>query len=73
LQLLEYEIDEPEREGSSHMANERAGSTQLEAPRAPSNDVATNEIGRLLGLVKRLEYENMSLRRELAATRPLAA
>jgi len=55
------------------MAEERAGTTQLEASRAPSNDVVTNEIGRLLGLVKRLEYENTSLRRELAAARPLAA
>lgn len=38
-----------------------------------TKDVATHEIGRLLGLVKRLEYENTSLRRELAAARPLAA
>ena len=36
-------------------------------------DGVTEEIGRLLGLVKRLEIENMSLRRELAANRPLAA
>jgi hypothetical protein len=34
---------------------------------------ATDEIGRLLRLLRRLEYENASLRRELAATRPLAA
>ena len=38
-----------------------------------SRDGVTAEIGRLLGLVRRLELENASLRRELAAARPLAA
>jgi hypothetical protein len=36
------------------------------------NTVA-REMDRLLGLVKRLENENASLRRELANTRPTAA
>ena len=36
-------------------------------------DGVTEEIGRLLHLVKRLEIENASLRRELATARPLAA
>ena len=38
-----------------------------------ARDSITEEIGRLLCLVRRLEIENASLRRELAATRPLAA
>jgi hypothetical protein len=33
----------------------------------------TDEVIRLLKLVRRLEHENASLRRELAAARPLAA
>ena len=36
-------------------------------------EVGTQEIGRLLRLVKRLELENDALRRELASARPLAA
>ena len=36
------------------------------------DDRRPDEIGRLLNLVRRLEHENASLRRELA-TRPLAA
>jgi hypothetical protein len=36
-------------------------------------DGVADEIGRLLGLVRRLEIENASLRRELASERPLAA
>jgi hypothetical protein len=36
-------------------------------------DLGTQEIGRLLRLVKRLEMENAVLRRELATARPLAA
>jgi HAMP domain-containing protein len=43
----------------------------------PSDNIPTDgqadEIGRLVGLVKRLEQENSSLRRELAANRPLPA
>ena len=38
-----------------------------------ATDGVTEEIGRLLRLVQRLEIENASLRRELAVTRPLAA
>jgi hypothetical protein len=36
-------------------------------------DGVTDEIIRLLKLVRRLEIENASLRRELAIARPLAA
>ena len=39
----------------------------------PTGDIGTQEIGRLLRLVKRLELENAALRRELASARPLAA
>jgi hypothetical protein len=38
-----------------------------------AKDGIAEEIGRLLRLVRRLEIENASLRRELAASRPLAA
>jgi len=44
-----------------------------EPSESASKDTITGEIGRLLGLVKRLEHENASLRRELATSRPLAA
>jgi hypothetical protein len=36
-------------------------------------DGVTDEIGRLLSLVRRLEHENAILRRELANARPVAA
>lgn len=38
-----------------------------------ASDVISLEIGRLLGLLKRLEHENTLLRRELASARPIAA
>ena len=38
-----------------------------------TGDMGTQEIGRLLRLVKRLELENAALRRELASGRPLPA
>jgi molybdenum-dependent DNA-binding transcriptional regulator ModE len=38
-----------------------------------ARDGVTDEIMRLLKLVRRLEHENASLRRELAVARPLAA
>jgi hypothetical protein len=38
-----------------------------------SGDGLTNEIVRLLSLVRRLEHENASLRRQLSTARPLAA
>ncbi len=34
-------------------------------------DGVTAEIARLLGLLRRLEHENASLRRELASARPI--
>jgi hypothetical protein len=40
---------------------------------ARTDDGATAEMSRLLGLLQRLEHENASLRRELASSRPLAA
>jgi hypothetical protein len=44
-----------------------------DAPDEGARDAVTDEIVRLLGLLRRLEYENASLRRELTAVRPLAA
>jgi hypothetical protein len=44
-----------------------------ESTEPDTRDPVTGEIGRLLGLVKRLEHENASLRRALADDRPLAA
>ena len=38
-----------------------------------ARDGALDEIGRLLSLVRRLEHENASLRRQLSIARPLAA
>lgn len=49
---------------------------EQELTRAREHEVAdgvAEEIGRLLRLVRRLEIENASLRRELRAARPLAA
>jgi hypothetical protein len=47
---------------------------QVEAsqPRG-ARDTVTSEISRLLKIVRRLEHENASLRRELATARPVAA
>jgi hypothetical protein len=50
-----------------------ADAPRSDAHEPGSKDLAPTEIARLLGLVKRLEYENTWLRRELAAARPLAA
>jgi hypothetical protein len=52
-----------------HMAEpERA-----ESEPGSARDGARDEIGRLLSLVRRLEHENASLRRQLSIARPLAA
>jgi hypothetical protein len=51
------------------MAQQELAESQPGAAR----DGATDEIVRLLKLVRRLELENAALRRELAAARPLAA
>ncbi|MBM4440922.1 MAG: hypothetical protein FJ027_10905 [Candidatus Rokubacteria bacterium] len=47
--------------------------TEADAREPGGRDGVTQEIGRLLGLVRRLEHENASLRRELNSARPLAA
>ena len=57
-----------EDEGSFTMKQDLTRMREHEA-----TDGVTEEIGRLMRLVRRLELENASLRRELAATRPLAA
>jgi hypothetical protein len=44
-----------------------------ESPEPGVRDTVARELDRLLGLVKRLENENASLRRELANTRPSTA
>ena len=44
----------------------------VESERQPSREGISDEINRLLKLVRRLEHENASLRRELSS-RPLAA
>ncbi len=44
-----------------------------ESQHRSTGDGITDEIVRLLKLVRRLEHENAALRRELAAARPLAA
>jgi len=44
-----------------------------DAPDEGVRDAVTDEIVRLLGLLRRLEHENASLRRELTTVRPLAA
>jgi hypothetical protein len=68
LQLDEIESD-PTVKGASHMSE----SPDVQSTECQERDTVMQEIGRLLGLVKRLEHENASLRRELAAARPLAA
>ena len=45
---------------------------RAEAEGRGAADRVTNEIGRLLSLVRRLELENASLRRQLSTARPLA-
>ena len=50
-----------------------AGSQETEAQQGATGDGITSEVIRLVKLVRRLEYENASLRQELAAVRPLAA
>jgi hypothetical protein len=48
-------------------------SERAEAERRGAADRVTDEIGRLLSLVRRLELENASLRRQLSSVPPLAA
>lgn len=48
-------------------------SERAESEPRGAGDRVTDEIGRLLSLVRRLEHENASLRRQLSTARPLAA